>query len=89
MPAPISGGSRMAVKRGERQRGRLLQKRMDVRRDEIFAGFVLRWRLIEVERGFIDLLAGVRSEKVVPSHYDMHRNPDGITEKRRIDPHAR
>ena len=35
-------------------------KKVDVRVDQYLADFTLRWRLVEGERGFVDLLAGVR-----------------------------
>lgn len=35
-------------------------KKVDVRVDQYLADFALRWRLVEGERGFVDVLAGVR-----------------------------
>jgi hypothetical protein len=35
-------------------------KKVDVRVDQYLADFTVRWRLVESERGYIDLLAGVR-----------------------------
>lgn len=43
-----------------------LQK-IDVRLDETLADFAFRWRLIEGERGFIDLLAGLRYTNIYQS----------------------
>ena len=42
-------------------------RKLDVRGDEYLADFALRWRLIESERGLLDVLAGVRYTNIFQS----------------------
>lgn len=55
-----------------------LQK-IDARLDEYLADFAVRWRLLEGERGFVDLLAGVRYTNIYQSMH-LQSNDAGVGE---------
>ncbi len=54
-------------------------RKVDVRGDEYLADMTLRWRLLEGERGFVDLLAGVRYTNLY-QHLHLQGDNDGITQ---------
>jgi hypothetical protein len=56
--------------------GQLLRK-VDVRVDQYLADFSLRWRIAEGERGYVDVLAGVRYTNLY-QHVHLQSDGDGV-----------
>jgi hypothetical protein len=59
--------------------GGSLQK-IDVRLDQYLADFSLRWRIVEGERGYVDVLAGVRYTNIY-QHLHLQSDDAGIGEE--------
>jgi hypothetical protein len=53
--------------------------KVDARLDQYLADFSLRWRIVEGERGYIDVLAGVRYTNLY-QHVHLQSDDDGIRE---------
>lgn len=54
-------------------------KKIDVRTDQYLADFTLRWRVLEGERGYLDVLAGVRYTNLYQAVH-LHSNDQRIGE---------